>query len=112
MTGAGLPETVFAGAVPNNYDRSLQELVQGGCCCRSRRLAAMAGAGSAGWDQPVLLGCCMFCEVASTGATPFEHPGFAMRPPYFAEVFSDHHAMKQRRQQQAVQQQAVQQQQQ
>ncbi|KAL4420278.1 hypothetical protein ABPG77_005618 [Micractinium sp. CCAP 211/92] len=25
---AGLPETVFAGAVPNNYDRSLQELVQ------------------------------------------------------------------------------------
>ncbi|KAL4439987.1 hypothetical protein ABPG75_002988 [Micractinium tetrahymenae] len=25
---AGLPETVFAAAVPNNYDRSLQELVQ------------------------------------------------------------------------------------
>ena len=34
---SGLPEAVFAAAVPNNYDRRLGELVAGGRCCTPPR---------------------------------------------------------------------------
>lgn len=101
---AGLPEAVFAAAVPNNYGRPLLELVQGGCG---------VGGGSAG----VPLADAAARTVAPSCPLSFmQPPAHQQTPPNpcvmccifaaAAEVFADHQAMKlKRQQQQAAQQQ-------